>query len=349
MTRAMWLIAVLTVCLASGAVPGGAEPPATDDELLLAKAHLAPAEALGQSYLDARHTLLLCRLARAGATIHLAGDGTETTIDATNVEAAKADANRRSAIYEQAVRRRGFRRLAPGYVARVEGGCEAWELFDAPVIVEQDRFDLHLTHGPLRHPGVVVESTVVFRHESNSDLILTGTLTEDGLAFEIPAGDAVAGRSEAPCTWRLVPEKIAGPAWAEAFVGRALARRSYGDHADVVADLERSLELHADTHIAGLLAWVLATCPDAHVRDGAKAVAAARRAVELNGGAVDLDLAIFLAVAHAEAGDFKTAIEYQRKVIELTPDEAKPQQLEHLKRFEEGKPFHEEPGPAGFE
>lgn len=348
MTRSMGMAVVMASAVVIGQARA-AEPTTADDRILLAKALAAPAEALGRSCLDARHTLLLCRLASAGATIHLSGDGEETTIDATNVDAARRDAEHRRDVYEEAIRRRGFRRLEPGYTAHVTGGCEAWELFDAPVIVEQDRCDVFLSHGPMRHPGVIVESTVVFRHESNSDLVLAGTLTDGGLVFVLPPGDAVAGPATAPCTWKLVPEKIAGPAWADAFAGRAMARRIEGAHAAVVTDLERSLDLRADARIAGVLAWVLATCPDATVRDGAKAVAAARRAVELNGGEIDLDLAISLAVAHAEAGDFASAIDYQRKVIDLVPDEAKPQQRENLKRFEEGKPFHEEPGPVGFE
>jgi tetratricopeptide (TPR) repeat protein len=127
-----------------------------------------------------------------------------------------------------------------------------------------------------------------------------------------------------------------------AFVGRAAAHRSYGEYAAMVADLSRSLELSPNARVAGGKAYVLATCSDERVRDGRQAVEAAELALKLAKGEVDADLAISLAVAYAEAGDFAKAIEYQKKLIELVPDEAKPQQREHLRMFEAGKAFHEE-------
>jgi hypothetical protein len=55
------------------------------------------------------------------------------------------------------------------------------------------------------------------------------------------------------------------------------------------------------------LAWVLATCPDARVRNGAEAVGLAQRACRQAGPREPNYLAT-LAVAYAEAGDFDRAL-----------------------------------------
>jgi tetratricopeptide (TPR) repeat protein len=64
------------------------------------------------------------------------------------------------------------------------------------------------------------------------------------------------------------------------------------------------------------LAWFLATCPDATLRDGNRAVELAKRACELserqNSSFLDT-----LAVALAESGEFEAAIETQREAIGL--------------------------------
>jgi tetratricopeptide (TPR) repeat protein len=95
------------------------------------------------------------------------------------------------------------------------------------------------------------------------------------------------------------------------------------------------------------LAWVLATCPNGKVRDGKKAVEHATRACELSGwkGSDYLDT---LAAAYAESGNFKEAIKWQKKALDLDIEgkeeaEKRPKKArKRLKLYEEGKPYRDE-------
>ena len=70
------------------------------------------------------------------------------------------------------------------------------------------------------------------------------------------------------------------------------------------------------------LAWVLATCPEASVRNGAEAVELARRAVKLSDGREPAILGT-LAAAYAEAGRFPEAVQTARKALELATQQNK--------------------------
>lgn len=97
---------------------------------------------------------------------------------------------------------------------------------------------------------------------------------------------------------------------------------------------------------ANNLAWLLATVPDESVRDGETAVKAAKEACDLtswnHAGSLDT-----LAAAYAEAGDFESAVTWQKEAIakigagevfqETTGFE------ERLKLFQDGKPYREDP------
>jgi len=89
-----------------------------------------------------------------------------------------------------------------------------------------------------------------------------------------------------------------------------------------------------------------ATFPDAEFRDGAKAVENATKACELttwkNAWFVNT-----LAAAYAEAGDFNSAVKWQKKAIDLL-DKAScsgyPVDFEaRLKLYQSGKPYRKSP------
>ena len=90
------------------------------------------------------------------------------------------------------------------------------------------------------------------------------------------------------------------------------------------------------------LAWVLATCPEASVRNGAEAVELAQRAVQLSGGREPAILGT-LAAAYAEAGRFPEAVQTARKALELATQQNKQALAESIKAklplYQAGTPF----------
>jgi serine/threonine protein kinase/Flp pilus assembly protein TadD len=89
------------------------------------------------------------------------------------------------------------------------------------------------------------------------------------------------------------------------------------------------------------LAWFLATCSDAELRDGPTAVGLAEKAVRATDrkDAMILDT---LAAAYAETGQFPKAISTQKEAIALPQNEQQRRELiSHLKLFESNSPYHE--------
>jgi phosphatidylglycerol:prolipoprotein diacylglycerol transferase len=107
------------------------------------------------------------------------------------------------------------------------------------------------------------------------------------------------------------------PASAEAHFLRGEAWYAKRNYANAVADYERAITLDAEHDRAYRdLAWILATCPDAAVRDGAKAVKAAERACQLTGFG-DPPALDALAAAYAEAGRFGDARRHAQRAAEI--------------------------------
>lgn len=152
--------------------------------------------------------------------------------------------------------------------------------------------------------------------------------------------------------------------------GRGDAYLSTGEHAKAVQDFALALSLTeelralseqetdekipADDGILNNYAWVLATSPDDEVRDGKKAIELATAAAE----ATDYKQAHILstlASGYAEAGDFKNAIKWIKKAIEVNreeqaknPSKRNTEQSESLQKefesYEQKKPWREDQG-----
>jgi Flp pilus assembly protein TadD len=91
------------------------------------------------------------------------------------------------------------------------------------------------------------------------------------------------------------------------------------------------------------LAWLLATCSKASLRNGGKAVELARQANALTGGENPIILNT-LAAAFAEAGRFSEAVETARRALRLAETQSNTNltgqlQLE-MKLYQAGSPFH---------
>jgi len=106
------------------------------------------------------------------------------------------------------------------------------------------------------------------------------------------------------------------PIGPEDFATRAGHHDHRGDYAAARADYEAAVDRGADDpiHLAAF-AWLLSTCPVDDVRDGELAVTLATRARE-RADDPSPELLNALAAAHAERGDFDSAIECARHAIE---------------------------------
>jgi protein O-mannosyl-transferase len=99
-----------------------------------------------------------------------------------------------------------------------------------------------------------------------------------------------------------------------------------------------------DTDLLNDTAWILATNPNASVRDGAEAVELAERAVKLSDGREPAILGT-LAAAYAETGRFREAVEAARKAYALAIQQNKEPLAEAIKvkslLYEAKQPFRE--------
>jgi Flp pilus assembly protein TadD len=129
----------------------------------------------------------------------------------------------------------------------------------------------------------------------------------------------------------------------------ALAALLYqaGDPRQAVAQFRQVLSLKTDqVETLNNLAWILATCSDARVRDGAEAVQCAERACQLT-AFKQAGMVGTLAAAYAEAGRFPEAVATAEKAVDLanaggnTQFAAVNRQL--LMLYRAGKPWHEKP------
>jgi tetratricopeptide (TPR) repeat protein len=88
------------------------------------------------------------------------------------------------------------------------------------------------------------------------------------------------------------------------------------------------------------IAWSLATHPSDKFRDGSLAVDLAVKACELTDRKTALPFDT-LAAAYAENGNFKSAVEYSEKALELATPRQRDRFEKHLNAFRSGKPWRE--------
>jgi tetratricopeptide (TPR) repeat protein len=129
---------------------------------------------------------------------------------------------------------------------------------------------------------------------------------------------------------------------AHVSLGIVLARA--GRTGEAIGHLQKALQLQpGNPESQNNLAWLLATCPEAPLRDGNKAVALARQANALTGGENPFVLHT-LAAALAEAGRFSEALETAQRALALAGAQSDARlagQLQmEMKLYQTGSPFH---------
>jgi tetratricopeptide (TPR) repeat protein len=134
------------------------------------------------------------------------------------------------------------------------------------------------------------------------------------------------------------------PGYAKAHNNLGNAFLQKGDVAEAIAHFQQALQLEPDDPWPkNNLAWLLATCPEASLRNGTKAVELAQQANEMAGGESPVILHT-LAAAFAEAGRFSEAMETAQHALRLAGAQSKTSlagqlQLE-IKLYQADKPFH---------
>ena len=135
------------------------------------------------------------------------------------------------------------------------------------------------------------------------------------------------------------------PDFAEAHHDLANALRKKGQYANAIAHYEAALRIDSRSVLTlNNLGWLLATCANPSVRNGARAVEVAARADLLSGGEDPLILHT-LAAAYAENGQFAQAIETAERALPLAEQQRKTilvRALPHeISLYRADLPFHE--------
>ena len=141
------------------------------------------------------------------------------------------------------------------------------------------------------------------------------------------------------------------PQNAAAYVNRGEMYADLGYYARAIHDYQKAIEIEPELGSAYQgLAWLLATCPDSRFRNPKGALAAANRAIELDGEVSHYHLDT-LAAAYASGGDFDEAQTILAQAIDqATQDEQATQETidqyrVRLSLYEQGKPFVSRPRP----
>ena len=132
---------------------------------------------------------------------------------------------------------------------------------------------------------------------------------------------------------------------------RATAYFHTRNHKGEMADLNRALQQNSPkASDYNSVAWFLATCPQADLRDGKRAVQNATKACEMtnwkHGDYIDT-----LAAAYAEAGEFEQAVRREQEALQLPDMQSKQDEAKaRVVLYQSRTPFREEgrdpPKPA---
>ena len=134
------------------------------------------------------------------------------------------------------------------------------------------------------------------------------------------------------------------PKFASAYTNRGNAWSQKGKFDDALRDYSDAMRLDpSDANSFNAAAWLRATCSNKDYRNGKRAVLHATTACELSAwrGSDTIDT---LAAAYSELGDFKSAIQWQEKAIELATEDSEKQEMRlRLVLYKKGAPYRDSP------
>jgi tetratricopeptide (TPR) repeat protein len=133
------------------------------------------------------------------------------------------------------------------------------------------------------------------------------------------------------------------PKLESAYNNRGFAFWNKKDDGRAIADWKEAIRLEPNYDPPhNNLAWIMATCPKAEIRNGKKAIKYARKACELSGWKNPQYLGT-LGAAYAESGQFAEAIKWQKKAFEFPNYEEEFGKFgrELLKLYEKRMPYRQ--------
>ena len=129
----------------------------------------------------------------------------------------------------------------------------------------------------------------------------------------------------------------------EISIGKPFSELMFNDLNDTLINIS-NLKGKKGSFMLNAFAWRLATSPEAELRNGTKAIELATKACELTNWK-DVTFVDTLAAAYAETGDFNSAVEWQKKAIDLLPGGEPPWRQpgykDRLELYQSGKPYRE--------
>ncbi len=226
---------------------------------------------------------------------------------------------------------------AMGYYHREKGEtARAIALFEKALAIDPENWGAHNFYGvTLFRMGRVDEAMTHFQAAIRVNPLNAQSLTNAG-ALEFSRGNMESAR-------KYFEEAVdSTPRYAQAHFHLGLTLTREGRYAEAAARYEEGLKYEPDdAGTVGNLAWLYATCPDAAVRKGARAVELARAYEKLVRGSGGPRVFDILAAALAQNGDYDRAVGAAEKAVKLSrsDDPRLPSRRQLVEIYRSGQPY----------